>query len=412
MRLRIAIILALLMSLAVSAQAAFTIFQNRLLVTYTGLVGTRGKVPASYDVSNNQMMSKTFHYARASISSLQVRFACWYELTSNNVESAPGSNCVIKGSVEYPPGTCVPLTFAAASSATVTAGSDVLSDAVSISIPNGAKFFVNEYLTNASGIVLTDQQGDTTNGDSVNVGVSGITDRTVTCTSVPNSGGFQSLPLAIVGSTTQPSICLLGDSIGDGVHDVYSGTSGDIGILARSVGPSYGYSNLAVSGDASGRYNAGHVQRAKLLSYCTSAISNYGHNNFYNDGEGLQTMEANQMTMYGTVAAGMIGAKKIIQTTLLPHTTCGSNDWISLACQTVGSFNASFVTYNSDLRSAATGPPGGFYDANSILGTSTNGMFWITNGTANFYSFDGVHPAPAGYALIQSSGIINLSRLQ
>jgi hypothetical protein len=418
---RIAVLAICFSLVASAAYAAFAIFQvngSGAIATYIGLVGTRAKILASYDTSNNQMMSKTFTYARTNIISVQARFGCWYEDTNTNVESAPGSNCVITGSAEYPPGTCVPFTFSSASSATVAAGSDVLSDPVTIAIPNGAKYFINEYLTNASGILLADEQGDTTNGDSINVGVSGITDRTVTCTSVPNSGGFQSFPLAIVGAvpTSQASVCIFGDSIGDGIHDTYSGTSGDLGIIARSIGPSLGYINLAISGDASSRFNSGHTQRIKLVPYCTSAISEYGHNNFAGDGEGLSTMEASLMTMYTTLAASLIGSKTIIQTTLIPWTTStpgvGAGDnWATLGGQTVAGFNASLVGYNAALRAATTGPTGGYYDTDSILGTSTDLMFWITNGSAFAFTVDGVHPSPAGYALIQSSGIIDTTRL-
>jgi lysophospholipase L1-like esterase len=298
------------------------------------------------------------------------------------------------------------------SSATVTAGLSVKADPVAITIPNGAKYFINEYMTNASGLIYSDQVGDWTNGDRIDVGVSGIADHTVDCAAVTLTVGFMSYPTSITGSvpSNQASVCLLGDSMTDGQDDAFTGTSGDEGLLARSVGPSFGYINMGVNADSSGRFNASHTQRALLLQDCTTAVSAYGHNNFFADGETLVVMEANQQTMYGTVAANLIGSKTIIQTTL-PPTTTSSDNWATLGNQTVSGFNASLAGYNSALRAATTGPTGGYFDVNSVVGTSTNTMFWITNGTAFFMTVDGVHPSPAGYALIQSSGIIDTTRM-
>jgi hypothetical protein len=298
------------------------------------------------------------------------------------------------------------------SSATVTAGSDVLSDTVSVTIPTNTQAWIGEYLTNASGLVLSDILGDTSTGDAINVGVSGITDRTVTCTSVPNSGGFQSFPLAVIGQVpnTQASVCLLGDSLVEGAHDTYSGSSGEIGILARSVGPTLGYINMGVSGDSSTRFNASHTQRIKLLPYCTSTISGYGHNNFANDGESLSTMETSLATMYGTVAANMFGSSPtIIQTTIIPWTT-STDSWATTVNQTVTAFQTSVAGYNTDLLAATVGPLGGSYNTSSVLGTGTNNSLWIITPSPP-YTPDGVHPAPVGYALIQSSAIIDTSRL-
>jgi lysophospholipase L1-like esterase len=357
-------------------------------------------------------MSRTFFYTRTAVTSLQVRFGCWYELTSTNVETAPGSNCVIKGDVEYPVGVCHPLTFSGSASVTVTAGSDVLSDTVSVTIPTNTQAWVGEYLTNASGLVLSDVVGDTSTGDSINVGVSGITDRTVTCTSVPNSGGFQSFPLAVIGQVpnNQASVCLLGDSIVEGAHDTYSGTSGELGILARSVGPTLGYINMGVSGDSSTRFNASHTQRVKLLPYCTSTISGYGHNNFANDGEGLATMEASLATMYATVLPNMFGSyPTLIQTTIIPWTT-STDSWATTVNQNTTAFQTSVAGYNTDLLAATVGPKGGSYNTSSILGTGTGNSLWIVTPSPP-YTPDGVHPAPVGYALIQSSAIIDTSRL-
>jgi lysophospholipase L1-like esterase len=381
----------------------FNIF-NAGAINYTGLVATRGKLLASYDTSNNQMMARSFHYTRTAVTSLQVRFGCWYVFISTDVESAPGSDCVIKGDVEYPVGVCHPLTFSGMSSVTVAKGTDVLSDPINITIPTN---------TNASGLIYSDEVGDWATGDLIDVGVSGIADHTVDCGTVPLTVGFMSFPLTIVGKVpnAQASVCLLGDSIVDGAHDVYSGTSGDVGILARSVGPTLGYVNMGISNDTSSRFNAGHTQRDKELQYCTSAISGYGHNNFAADGESLAVMEASLATMYTTLTANMIGSKTIIQTTIIPWTTDMANNWTTTVDQMTTAFQTSVAGFNTDLLAATVGPPGGSYNTSSILGTGTNNSLWIVDGTDFYSTADGVHPSPGGYGLIQSSGIIDTSRL-
>lgn len=409
---KLALVALLVLVSGLAYAQVFNIF-NAAAIDYTGLVGTRGKIPAIYDPTNNQMMARSFFFTRTDVTRMQVRFACWYESAgSGNIEVAPGSDCVIKGDVEYPAGVCHPLTFSGMSSVTVTKGSDVLSDPINVTIPTNTKAFIGEYMTNASGLIYSDMTPDFMNGDLIEVGVSGVADHTVDCGTVPLVFGYMSYPLAIVGRVpiAQASVCLMGDSIGDGTHDVYSGTSGDLGILARSVGPGFGYINLAINNDASSRFNADHTQRLKLIPYCTSAISEYGHNNFAADGESLATMEASLATMYGTLAANMIGSKTIIQTTIIPWTTSTDN-WATTMNQTVAGFQTSVAGFNTALLAATVGPPGGSYNTSSILGTGTNNSLWIVDGTDFYATVDGVHPSPVGYGLIQSSGIIDTTRL-
>jgi hypothetical protein len=388
----------------------FDIF-NAAAINYMGLVGTRNKIPANYDVAANQMMVRSFFFTRTAVTRLQIRFACWYEDTGTNVESSPGSDCVIKGDVEYPVGVCHPLTFSGMSSVTVTKGTDVLSDAINVTIPTNTKAFIGEYMTNASGLIYNDTVGDWANGDLIDAGVSGIADHTVDCGTVPLTVGFMAFPLAIVGRVpnAQASVCLMGDSINDGAHDVYSGTSGDLGILSRSVGPSFGYINMGVNDDASSRFNASHAQRQKLLQYCTSAVSEYGHNNFAADGESLATMEASMATMWATLTANMVGSKTVIQTTITPYTTSTDN-WVTTMNQTTTGFQTSVAGFNTALLAATIGPPGGSYNTSSVLGTGTNNSLWVVT-PAPPYTVDGTHPSPDGYALIQSSGIIDTTRL-
>jgi hypothetical protein len=114
--------------------------------------------------------------------------------------------------------------------------------------------------------------------------------------------------------------------------------------------------------------------------------------------------------MYGTLAANMIGSKTIIQTTIIPWTTSTDN-WATTMNQTVAGFQTSVAGFNTALLAATVGPPGGSYNTSSILGTGTNNSLWIVDGTDFYATVDGVHPSPVGYGLIQSSGIIDTTRL-
>lgn len=378
-------------------------------LSFTGLVATRGKVDG-VNLANLHTMVRTGHYARTTVTSLQAILTNFY-LNSSNVETANGGATTVHASIEYPSGTCTPFTFSSSASGTIANGSTLLTDALTIAIPNGSLFWVRQFITNSFGFTYQSDNGvkqiDTAGVGDATV-TSSATDQTVAC-GVLTDGGTAGAhaPLAIIGPTTQKSVCLLGDSIAYGSHDVYSGSSGDLGILERSIGPSFAYSNISSGGDAAVTFVGGSTtNRSQIFPYCTSAIVEYGRNDLYPAlNNTAAQLETNLTTIYGLFVNP--ANKGVFQTTLLSDTT-STDSWATTINQSVigGGPETNRALFNTALRGATFGPASGIFDTNSILGNGSNLSLWNVTGAANFCTNDGVHPSPACYALIQSSGII------
>lgn len=369
---------------------------------YDGLVGTRGRIAASLD-SNNQAMSRSASIARTTISRIGVVIPNVYvdNDTATYQELGSGSTATVTASIEYPLGTCTQLKFSGASSGSILSGSVLASDEVTLAIPTGEMFWVRIFWVGASGVPITLSQRD--GNDAVNLAASGLSDQTVNCDTVThNGGGNQFFPLAITGPTTQPSVCFVGDSIDYGYSDV---SAIDMGFLARSIGPGFGYASLAAPGDEARRFVANHAQRDKILAHCSHLIVGYGHNDL-SRGQTLAQLETNLTAIYG-LSSLLNGPAVVFQRTLLPSPS-STDACTTLGGQTVPGWESDRVTFNTALRAASFGPAGGQFDTASVLETSSNSGFWITSPR---YSADCVHPSNPGYVHVTDSGVIDLARI-
>src|SRR6202041_1237360 len=108
-------------------------------------------------------------------------------------------------------------------------------------VPANTMFWTRRFWTNTTGIIYKFGVEDQAIGDAMNVAASGLSDQTVTCGTVTDAGIAAFFPIAIISNITVPSVCILGDSIAFGSADGYYGTSGDVGIVERSIGPNNGY---------------------------------------------------------------------------------------------------------------------------------------------------------------------------
>lgn len=391
---------------------------------YTGLIATRARVDVGLIASPfTAQMSRTGHIARTNISSVQFLEGCFYVNESTHQESATGANCVVTESVEYPSGTCTPLKFSGASSITITDGNSLLTDALTISIPNGATFWRRQYLTNTAGIINQGNIGGasqfldaTTMGDALNS--LGPTDKTVSCASITNDNQFGNhAPLAIIGPTTKPSVCIFGDSIGEGLFDVYSPSNqpGDLGLIERSIGPNFAYANVSVGADSAVNFVASHTNRAKIFQYCTTAIGEYGANEI---SSGASTLWGNLQTIYGYFG---LQIRAIYETTITPRTTAsgsctyptGTGDcWATTGAQTTTAEEGQRALFNSNLRNGTYAPTGGYFDMSAAVGNGTNTSLWNVTGINFGYTADGLHPVPAGYQLPINAGTIPTSSIK
>lgn len=384
-------------------------------MSYTGIFATNcGRAPAKNFAGASPMMNRTRHIARAAVTSVQVMFPNWLVnwTASSYVEAGNGGTATITAGIEYN-GTTVQVLWSGSPSTTIASGGQsALSDAVSISIPAGAVFFVRSYYVNASGILsatgtnIPDANStaaeDQANGEDLWFGA-GCVDIT-TSTGAITSGGSNGVgliygPVAIV-STVDDSFCswlLIGDSRCQGIRDAYTGASGDKGETARAVGTAWGYTNVGVPGDRASAFIASHTNREALKAYCSHVLCEYGINDVV--GDSAATVKTNLETI-----GGYFTGKQKYQSTLPPKNLVSSDSWATTAGQTIDSRNTERVTLNNSIRAGLTGF-NGYFEIADVLESARDSGKWAVNGSPNYLTNDGIHEVNTANILVANSAV-------
>jgi lysophospholipase L1-like esterase len=382
------------------------------LPAYDGLVATRGMAPSGKR-SETQAMARSAHYTRSAVTQMKIITANW-----SGPETASGATATVTASIEYPAGTFTQLKWSGATSATISNGGQVTSDYASVTVPTNTQFWIRQYLTCSAGTVCCVYQGNQTSiGDALVLGTSGVADQTMSGT-VTDGGYFICVaPLAIIAPIKAPSICILGDSISIGVNNVFvPNSTGDAGAIAPSIAPSFGYSGLGCNGDEATNFVSAHTNRVAVLQYCSHIIVEYGTNDLYVAGRTVGQLQTDLATIYGYAPSGQV----VFQTTLIPRTN-STDSWSTTANQTtVGvapvAAESLRVAFNDAVRAGTFGPNGGFFDPTTVIETSLDSGIWKAGvgsaPCATQWTADGVHPNPcAYYTALQGSGFIDLSRI-
>lgn len=379
------------------------------LAPYTGLVATRCLAPISLNTTNKQLMARSPHYSRTAITSLQIVIPNWYvNPSSTHAEIGSGADATVTASIEYPAGVYTQVLFSGVAAGTVTNGSQLLSDAVAVTIPTNTLFWVRIFWEGGAGGVLTiphDLTGGSNPGSGLEVAVSGLTDKTMSGTVTAADNEFS--PVAIIGTTTQPSFVIVGDSIGlgDSSRETVGDASGDFGVVARGIGPSYAYASYCQNGDQAEDIVASHTNRAALFAYASHLACEYGSNDLYTNSASVATVQGLLQTIWGYMTA-LGPEKKVYQTTITPRTT-SSDSWATTEnqAQVSGTINGRRTTLNDWIRGVPSGAHG-YFDIADALETSRNSGIWKVTGVANAYTADGIHPNTTGSILIRDSGVI------
>lgn len=397
---------ALLLLLCVAVPGSAQFFVSR--PGPTRQISTNTFLPSQFSAANTIMMARSRHRSPSPITVFQTVSVGFQGI----IETAVLGSGTQTESIEYPVGTCTQGTYAGATSAAVPSAGILISDKYVVSIPANTDYYRRVFYTNASGIPTTDHQ-DSTHGERLHFGNSGIADQTVSCDAITNTASTaEYYPAAIIGPSNRPAICIEGDSRGSGTNDTYDST-GFIGSVARSVGPVYPYLNMSVSSKTAGNVNTAHTGQLALSAYCTSMISELGGRDIF-AGASAATTLARLQTFYTTFAA-----LPIWQTTFEPFSTSTDN-WTTVANQTA-TVGTQRISANGSIR-AGTAQVQGFFDvanavefgAGSVL--QQNGGFWCVSGNpgtvAQFCSLDGLHENQTGYLLVKNSGAIDSGVLQ
>lgn len=370
-------------------------------------------VPNFRSTTQKQMMSRSAHFARDAITSLQIVIVNWFvDATGTGNETGLGGSTTVEASVEYPANTFTRIQFSGIDAGSVASGATLVSDACSVTIPDGAQFWVRMYKTSATGIVYMGFPNsrtikDETLGDAATFGVSGVTNQVMsgTVTSNANSANVRDGPVVIIGTTSKRTFFLLGDSICQGYEDTPDGVTGRMGILARSIGENYGYINAGISSDRATYWAGSHTGRGPLMDYCTDVIVQLGFNDIFSASRTASQVKTDLGTIY-TYAVTTKG-KRCYQTTITPKTT-STDSWATTANQTVTgqeSVKAGTGSVNEWIR-ANTAAIDGYFETADVLESARDSGKWKVDGTANKYTPDGIHPDVDGYVLVQSSEVV------
>lgn len=370
-------------------------------------IASRCCAPGSFFGGNKVLLSHSTHQAMDNISALMVAFANWY--VSNGVgEVAPGGVGTYSATIEYPMGAVIGrLTFGGANTGTAADGATLFSDMTTLArtIPAGAFFFVNSWVSNPAGILYNTQTSlNDTNGTIPSTGecmkfgadAAAIPDTTTTGGAFNNQqANLIYRPLAIIGMSARPSFALCGDSrLGNGLsYDTVSDGYGLVGQLERSLGREFACLNFGCSGERAQQVAAvgGYTRRLALLQYVTHVACNYGINDVLGNRTDTQ-IKADLETFWA------LTGKPVFHTTLPPIP--------GPANSAPGALDSRRVAINGWLRKRPASLAGVFEVADQVESSRDSGLW-----KAGMFTSDGVHENQAGCLAIQNSGAVSVPLL-
>ncbi len=380
--------------------------------TYQGLVATKGNIPnAQTSVGAFQSAnSVSCHWARDVITSVRVAFADTYVPTNTSAETANGTSITLTASVQYPlTGSHFnQLLFSGASSIVIADNNYVISDSVTLSttIPVGVKFCVRAHIVVPANTQIPNSNESDNTDDAWNV-CTGIVscsntggtpgDLTLGGSLTNNQSGFFPA-LGIIAATKQPTLVIAGDSIAAGVGGAGFDTQGNSGPAARALGPSFGYSKYAVSGNVMQGWingNQSPIRRA-MFAFASHVVICLGTNDF-NSISFASSGFGNAQTMWGWAHAA--GAKAI-HATVAPRTIPGP--WVNPPSnQTttyIGGLTGFWKTFNDAIRAGTAGLDGFFDPAAQVEFNAIDSGIWDVGSGNSTLTTDGTHPNVAGTA--------------
>lgn len=376
---------------------------------YLGNVATRVDLPNQLGTTTPYANIKRGHYARDNITSLQLVIPNFYvKASAATGEIATGADATVAASVEYPIGTRTQVLFSTSTTGTITSGSFLISDAVSVTIPRDELFYVyifwncsaglpyRAYSANKPGVFGTDRYEYST-GVLADKTMSG----TITQTSPTATNTFGCC--AILAQTRRPSIMILGDSRTLGTQDV-NDSSGDLGTVARSIGPTLPYANYGISSLSAAGWNNSHANQLLLKQYFTHVINTMSGNDIYGGASAATTR-----TRLETMNANFTGMPLYVST--CEAETTSTDSWTTTANQTVigaATSNVQRLAFNALVRAGSIAGSVGYFEIADQVESARDSSLWNANGvTANWYTQDGIHESQTACLAIKNSGCIN-----
>lgn len=364
-----------------------------------------------------------------SCSTAALIYSGWYTNTTNETDNA--NPYTVTASIEYPAGTLTQVLWSGVSSKSITAGSNIVSDYATVSIPSGAQFWVRTYVSVTAGQTWP-TSGSVTGTELGEVGV-GLSDKTMGGTITGTSAVLR--PSAVISpcASGKTSLAVLGDSIAAGAGDGNYDSNGNTGGFNRAATGLSPVMSIAVTGTTvqnqviSGKMN----RRIDLLQKAgvTHALTDWSVNDV-----GSRTaaqIQTDQLNLWNQLSTAGL---KVVQTTLTPEST-SADAWQTTTNQTPkanfsgsgsvrGLVNANIRTLPAPLydyvevaNATETAQDSGIWGVGSTFNshyspvdswtvgsgsTTTSVTSNSTRGT-NYYSFGG--------AIVFTSGALNGTRV-
>lgn len=362
--------------------------------------------PNQSNGTDTGMNTQAKHTALVSTSGLTVAYAnIW---NNNGVATANGNDITVRAAISKDGTNWHPVWFSGRRDAVIEpAGMSV--GEVGVSLTAGEVFFSRTFVTCASSGKFPLSHGEYLNGTDEGA-VAGTSDLTTSgsVTANFNAGYF---PFAFFGrsSSAPRAIGFIGDSIGAGRGD-NAFWSGGGGWIVRALGAQIPWARpmafsgaQAVSWAGWGATGAGVGRRLLQMPRYSSVICELGINDVTIGAVTLSQAQARLQEVWRVAAA--TGAK-IYQSTLTPSTT-STDSWATAGNQTKNAAETVRVALNDWIRTQPTGLAG-YIEAADAVETARNSGLWKSDGSANTFTADGVHPSAAGHALIAAT--VNLAK--
>ena len=347
---------------------------------YLGQVATSTVIPASSTTGNKQMMTRSPHWARDNIYSLQLVYANWYMTGSPVAETVGQGPIDIQAAIEYPEGTITRVKFSGENQGLIPVGENLITDELPVVIPYGAKFWVRTWYNCAAGLIYNNYAA------GFNEAVFGVTTPNLVMGGAVASSAQTYTPVAIIGMTSRPSVAIIGDSRVIGTGDTRDGSL-NRGPYARAIGPALPYINMGVSGARLVTIVDGDLgKRLDLMNYCSHIICALGYNDLATGGASAATVHTQLQTLYGMFPAG----KPVWQATIEPGMVTSTDSYVTAANQTINSgANTRRNDFNLGLRSGIEGIQGVLEMCIPLEDQSNPGKWYVEGSSA--LTADGTH---------------------
>jgi lysophospholipase L1-like esterase len=208
----------------------------------------------------------------------------------------------------------------------------------------------------------------------------------------------------VLGIPSEPtvSVVILGDSIANSRDDSTGDAYGNAGYIPRGLylaGDSIPFIRATQSGEKVSTFGIGGLtNRLTLLQYCSHVVMNHGTNDIVELGMTLETMQTRYLTAWAMLKARNV---QVYQCLIMPR-TASTDSWATAANQTpITNFEDGGVRtqVNDWIKTQVGVTIDGYIDPNSAVEDPDNPGKWITNGSPNYPTADGVHPTSAIHAL-------------